>query len=101
MNKYKAKRTSVGGITFASKKEAAHFQHLKIMQNAGLIHSLTLQPEFPVWINGTKCFVYKGDFSHMENGNRIITDVKGVKTPVYRIKKKCVEAYYRIKIREI
>jgi len=37
----------------------------------------------------------------LENGNKIVEDVKGYKTAIYRIKKKCVEAYYNIKIREI
>lgn len=36
-----------------------------------------------------------------ERGARIVEDVKGFKTPVYRLKKKLVEALYGIQIREV
>lgn len=100
-SKYKAVRSSVDNHAFASKKEAAHYSKLRLMEKSGLIHSLTLQPEFPIWINGIKCFIYRADFSHYENGKRIITDVKGIRTPVYRLKRRCVEAYHHIKITEV
>ncbi len=72
------------------------------MQKAGLIRNLELQPRFPVILNGVKCFVYVADFSYFEGNGRVIEDVKGLRTPLYRLKKKCVEAIYAgIKIVEI
>ena len=43
----------------------------------------------------------RDSFLYYENGNKIIEDVKGVKTSVYRIKKKLTEAIYDITIKEV
>lgn len=90
MSKYHAKRTEVDGITFASRKEALRYCELKIAEKAGFIRNLELQPKFPLLVNGKKIGTYIADFSYIENGNCITEDVKGIKTPVYRIKKKLV-----------
>lgn len=101
MNKYSAIKTEVDGIVFASKKEARRYQELKLLQKAKKIHMLELQPKFPIVINKVKVCTYIADFEYMENGYRIIEDVKGIKTPVYRLKKKLVEVVYGIRIKEI
>jgi hypothetical protein len=44
-------------------------------------------------MNGTKVFTYKADFSYFTDKERVVEDVKGFKTPVYKLKKKLVEAY--------
>ncbi len=98
--KFNARRTTVDNIVFASAKEAKRYSDLKLLERGGQIHSLQLQPEFPIWINGKKCFVYKADFSFMENDGRTIEDCKGFRTAIFRLKKKCVEAYYGITITE-
>lgn len=103
-SKYGNKKTVVDGITFDSKKEAARYAELKLMEKAGVIMSLELQPTFPVYIDGKKVFEYRADFKYWidgKDGRYVIEDVKGVKTDVYRIKKKCVEAQYGITITEI
>jgi hypothetical protein len=94
MSKYKSKATTIDGIRFASKAEARRYGELKVMLGAGLISDLELQPSFPVRINGIKVFTYKGDFQYRDQGGTVVEDVKGFKTPVYRLKKKCVEAFY-------
>lgn len=99
--KYNAKRVECDGITFASIREAKRYKELKLLEKAGVIHNLELQPEFPISINGIKCFTYKGDFVYFDDNKRVVEDVKGMKTPIYRLKKKCVEAYYSIKIVEV
>jgi len=101
LNKYSAIKTEVDGIVFASKKEARRYQELKLLQKAKKIHMLELQPKFPIVINKVKVCTYIADFEYMENGYRIIEDVKGIKTPVYRLKKKLVEVVYGIRIKEI
>lgn len=107
MSKYSAQKTVVDGITFASKKEAKRYGELKLLARAGEIHNLQMQFKMPVWImnfkgsGSTFGFNYIADFTYNEkNGDLIVEDVKGFRTPVYRLKKKCVEAYYEIKIRE-
>ena len=101
-NKYNATKTVVDGIKFDSKKEAARYQELKLMQKAGMINQLTLQPRFDLMVNGVKCGFYKADFQYVElkQGLRVVEDVKGVKTPVYNLKKKLIKAIYGIEIFE-
>ena len=101
MTKYKAIRTEVDGITFASKKEAMRYKELKFMREQRRISDLVLQPKFTIEVCGKKICTYIADFLYYENGNKIIEDVKGVKTSVYRIKKKLTEAIYDITIKEV
>ena len=99
-NKYRAVKTTIDGITFDSKREAARYWELKWLQKAGVISHLELQPEFDFKIGGKKLFTYRADFGYFENGKRVVEDVKGVRTPVYRLKKKIVEAAFHITIKE-
>ena len=101
MTKYKAIKTEVDGIMFASKKEAMRYKELKFLRSQYRISDLILQPKFPVEVCGKKICTYVADFLYHENGQKIIEDVKGVKTPVYRLKKKLVEAIYNITINEV
>jgi hypothetical protein len=99
-NKYKAIKTTVDGIKFDSKKEAARYSKLKILEKANYIQDLSLQPRFDLIIEGVKCGFYKADFKYIEDGKEIIEDVKGMKTPVYNLKKRLIKAIYNIDIRE-
>ncbi|HEY8343356.1 MAG TPA: DUF1064 domain-containing protein [Calditerricola sp.] len=93
-HKYGAKPTEVDGIRFASKAEASFYTQLKQLERAGQIRNLELQPEYPIEVNGKHICVYRADFRFFENGERKVIDVKGVRTPEYRLKKKLVEALY-------
>lgn len=101
MNKYRAIRTEVDGIMFASKKEAMRYKELKFLLQEQRISDLVLQPKFPIEVCGKKICTYIADFIYNENGIQVIEDVKGVKTSVYRIKKKLTEAIYNITIKEV
>jgi hypothetical protein len=104
VNKYRAVKTQVDDITFDSKAEARRYSELKIRERAGEITQLALQPPFPIVVNGQKIGVYRADFSYFESksGGRVVEDVKGYSTPIFRLKKKLVEALYdRVKIMEI
>lgn len=109
-HKYGAKPTVVDGVRFASQKEARRYQELKLLERAGEIGQLALQPEFDLDVIGGdvkdiryRIGAYKADFQYVEwrTGKRVVEDVKGFKTPLYRWKKKHVEAQYGIQIREI
>jgi len=105
-NKYRAKRTEVDGITFDSAKEAKRYAELKLMERAGQISRLELQPVYKLVIDGRPVVMrserypngrqvkYVGDFAYFQDGKRIVEDVKGVRTPLYNLKKACVEAMY-------
>ncbi len=99
-NKYGAKKTIVDGIKFDSKKEARRYNALVMLEKAGAIQNLELQPRYDLIINGKKCGFYKADFRYTEKGKTVVEDVKGMKTPVYNLKKKLIKAIYDIDIFE-
>lgn len=93
-NKFNATKTSIGGHTFDSKAEAEHYANLKLLEKAGVIQNLELQPRFLLQDG----FMYQGhherkieyvaDFRYQRDGRTIVEDVKGVKTDVYKLKRK-------------
>jgi hypothetical protein len=101
LSKYKAKPVVVDDIRFHSQAEAKRYGQLKLLFRAGTIRNLELQPAFHISINGKKIFTYKADFAYFEGAERIVEDVKGFRTPVYKLKKKIVEAQLGVKIREV
>lgn len=103
-NKYHAKKTTVDGITFDSKAEAKHYVQLKLLERAGRIKDIELQPQWALRVNGIHVCTYRADFSYCDmsaGGRRVFVDVKGVKTPVYRLKVKLLKALYGIVVKEI
>ena len=44
---------------------------------------------------------YYADFKYTKDGKQVYEDSKGVRTAIYRLKKKIVEAVYNIKIVEV
>lgn len=104
-SKYRAVRTTVDGITFASKKEAARYSELKRLEKVGVIGGLLLQPEWELRVDRQHICTYRADFEYDEiyrTGVRhVIEDVKGVRTPAYVIKKKLMRALYGIEIKEV
>lgn len=100
-NKYGARKTVIDGVTFASAKEANRYAQLRVLERAGAIKGLILQPRFPLVVNGSKVCTYVADFEYRdETGARVIEDVKGVKTDVYRIKNKLMRAVHGIDVKE-
>ena len=117
-HKYNAVRTWEQGHWFASKREAARYQELLLLEKAGEITDIELQPRFPLCTlapgNGRQSDVFNGpsevqvavyvaDFRYVDRQARdiVVEDVKGVRTAVYRLKKRFVEAQYGITISEV
>ena len=103
-SKYKNIKTEIDGITFDSKKEAKHYCDLKILLRQGLITDLTLQPKFKYNDdNGKLAFTYIADFQFYDVIDKKwrVQDVKGVLTPIYKLKKKLIEPRHNIEIEEI
>ena len=92
-------KTEVDGVLFDSKKEARRYVELKLMVRAGLIRDLECQPKFPICVNNVTVSKYIADFQYIENGQTIVEDVKGVQTPIFRLKAKLVKAIYGIEVR--
>ena len=102
-NKYNAKKIVVNGIKFDSIGESKRYQELKLQEHCGLVTALELQPRFDIKVNGKYIAFYRADFKYKKNGEEIVEDFKSPatkKNPVYRLKKKLVEAIYGITILE-
>lgn len=100
MNKYGAVKMRLDGYTFDSKREAFRYQELCLLVRNGSITNLVVHPSYPIFINENLVCRYEADFSYYEGDKEIIEDVKGVKTDVYKLKKKMMKAYYGIDILE-
>lgn len=101
--KYRNVKTEIDGLTFDSKKEAARWQELRILERAGEIKDLVRQTRFDLRVNGELICFYKADFVYREkltDWRIIVEDSKGVKTRDYLIKKKLMYAIHKISIRE-
>ena len=97
-SKFKNVPVIIDGIWFASKKEGKRYTELKLLERTGIVSSFTRQKAFDL-PGGTK---YRCDFEVCwVDGRTTIEDVKGMRTAMYKLKKKQVEALYPIKIIEI
>lgn len=102
MSKYHNIKRDVDGIEFDSIAEANRYGDLKLLVKAGIIHNLELQKPYSIEINGVKICKYIADFSYIsQDGKAVVEDVKGVRTPVYRLKCKLMLAVYGIRITEV
>lgn len=105
-SKYHAKKTTVDGITFDSRREADRYLVLKSMEEDGAIEDLRRQvryelvPAFDVDGRHYRPIYYVADFVYREDGREVVEDVKGMKTDTYRIKSKLVAYRYGMNIRE-
>jgi hypothetical protein len=103
IGKYKNIKTEVGGYTFDSKKEAKRYGVLRMMVLANEITNLRMQVKFELLPNqgeGYSKAYYVADFVYEVDGDEIVEDVKGVKTPIYQLKKKLMKFIHNIVIYE-
>ena len=110
---YINKKIVVDGIKFDSKKEARRYQALLLMQRAGKISDLELQPKFEL-VKSVKfsgdarakpAVRYFADFAYTDTatGKRIVEDVKSPVTkekPYYKMKRHMMLAIHGIEILE-
>ena len=97
-NKYHAKKVRYDGIPFDSQRECNHYQVLLALQKAGEIRTFARQCRFDLEAG----VYYLLDFLVVwRDGSITYEDVKGVKTPVYALKKRQVEHRFAITITEI
>ena len=107
------------GMTFASKKEADRYMVLKNLEAKGKISDLKTQVKFvlipaqrepdTVGVRGGKVkgkliereLSYVADFVYYRDGEMIVEDTKGMRTPEYIVKRKVLLYMTGIRIREI
>ncbi len=96
-----AERTSRDGVVFDSKGELARWEELRLLERAGEVSELRRQVRYDLAVEGVKVGTYVADFSYLDHkGRHVVEDFKGVRTPVYRLKKKLMLAIYGIHIHE-
>jgi hypothetical protein len=86
------------GIRFSSKKEADYYGQLDMAKKAGklLFHLRQVPFALPGGV------AYRCDFLEFwADGECRFVDVKGMRTPMYVLKKKQVEALYGVTILEV
>lgn len=118
-NKYRNTKTIFDGIEFDSRKEAARYKELKLLEAAGEISNLEMQVKFVliptqrepdfVGVRGgikkgkviEKECSYLADFVYIRDGEVIVEDTKGIRTKDYIIKRKLMLYLLGIRIQEI
>ena len=97
-NKYSNRKIEYEGKKFDSRLEGRRYCQLRDMLAAGEIKNLVLQPRFelqPPFKKGNKTYrniEYVADFMYEDwKGNKIVEDVKGYSTDVFRLKQKIFE----------
>lgn len=101
--KYRSVRTIAAGEQFDSRREARRYIELELMQRAGEICDLKRQVKFELIPKqrGERPCSYIADFVYWKDGERIVEDVKGVRTRDYIIKRKLMLWVHGIRIQEV
>ena len=95
--KYHNKKTEIDGILFDSQKEANRYSELKLLEKTEEIWLLRTQPKFelqPSFVDSSghkqRAITYSADFYYQDKKTKrfIVEDCKGMKTEVYKLKKK-------------
>ena len=96
------KLTAPDGQKFDSVKEYHRWGCLRLLERAGAISDLKRQVKYemiPKQIGERACS-YIADFTYMQDGKLVVEDCKGMKTDVYKIKKKLMLWVHGIRIKE-
>ena len=100
-NKFGAQKAMVGDEKLDSKREARAYQGLLMRQAAGEIAGLRRQVSYDLCVNGVFIGRYVADFVYETPRGEVVADAKGVRTPVYVIKRKLMRAIHGIEIQEM
>jgi len=107
LSKFNNRKSLIDGHTFDSIKESEFYGSLKLKKQAGLIKDFQMQVQYDIIVNNIHIAYYYLDFLIENNdGSFEYIDIKGkdkksnkfIKTSVFAIKKRLVEALYHIKI---
>lgn len=119
MNKYRNRKITYNGEKYDSVKEYRRHDELKLLEKAGKISGLQRQVKFELipaqrepdtigkrggvrpgkLLESAVC--YYADYVYTKDGKTVVEDVKGLRTPVYIIKRKLMLYIHGIRIEEI
>lgn len=116
-NKYGSNKVEMDGILFDSRREAARYNQLKLLEQAGIIRDLRRQVKYvliPSQYSKTefnknktpkvieKECAYYADFVYIDEfGAEHVEDTKGMRTTDYIIKRKLMLHVHGIRIEEV
>lgn len=124
MSKYGNRKVTIDGIVFDSVREGRRYKELKALEAAGQIADLQRQVKYmlipeqrafcnEIYTRGRNkgCFKpgkllekecsYIADFVYVRDGEIVVEDAKGVRTDVYRIKRKLMLWVHGIVVHEV
>nr|DAZ39099.1 MAG TPA: Endonuclease [Caudoviricetes sp.] len=107
-SKFNAKKTTVDGLVFDSRREAKRYVELREMERSGEISNLQRQVRYeliPAFDAGGKHYrptSYVADFVYTDakSGEEVVEDCKGYRTDVYRLKSKMFAHKFGVSILE-
>lgn len=109
-SKYHNKKVIYKGIKFDSKKEMQRYKELELLESTDYICNLELQKKFLIQEGYTNAkgkkirpIYYIADFYYFDllKDKWVVEDTKGVRTEVYKLKKKLFEYKYNLTIDEL
>lgn len=88
---------------YASKREAARAAELQLLERLGEISDLEFQVKYELIPkqDGERACHYICDFRYKANGQTVIEDAKGFRTPDYIIKRKLMKFIHKISVLEV
>lgn len=98
---------SADGIVFDSRHEMHVYLQFKSLLKCGTFTEMLMQVKYQIHVMSPQglpipVFYWLADFVIKDrDGKQHVYDAKGHRTDVYKLKKKCVEAEYNIRIVEI
>lgn len=109
-SKYNNHKVRFLGETFDSMLECERYKYLKALEQQKVISNLRRQVKY-VLLPSQKDFrtqktiereiTYLADFVYEKGSQTIVEDVKGMKTDVYKIKRKLMLYFHGIRIKEV
>jgi hypothetical protein len=102
-SKYGNRKLVTAEGRFDSIKEWNRWRELKLLERAGQISELRRQVSFELIPkqDGERACHYIADFVYLDDqGKTVVEDCKGMRTDLYRLKKKLFQWRYDMKIKE-
>ena len=102
-NKFRNTPVTVEGIRFDSKAEAKRWGELRLLERANQIRDLERQVTYRLEVNSELVSRYVADFRYFDRARSkwVVEDVKGVRTPEFKLKAKLMKAIHRIEVIEV